>query len=122
MKPRPIIAVTRRVPPVFLQELTDSYDLRLHDDFDPLGDRLPSLLAGAVAAILAPYDRVDEALLRVCPDLKVVANASAGFDNLDIQACTKRRVYCCNAPDGVTQSTADFAMGLLVGKRPANPC
>ena len=112
---RPIVAVTRRLSGELLASLEAMpWQLRLHDGLVPLGPELAVFLQGASAAILAPYDRVDEALLRQCPSLKVAATLSAGHDNLDVAACARHGVACTNAPDGVTASTADFAMGLLV--------
>ena len=111
---KPVLAITRRVPSVFIEGLSGQFELRVHDSFEPLRERLAAFLAGAHAAILAPYDRIDAGLLADCPTLKVVSNASAGFDNLDLAACTARGVLCTNAPDGVTNATADFAMGLVL--------
>ncbi len=111
---RPILAVTRRVPLGFFEGLGSHFETRIHDSFEPLRHGLAAFLAGAQAALLAPYDKIDASLLAACPGLKVVSNTSAGFDNLDLAACSASGVLCTNAPDGVTNATADFAMGLLV--------
>jgi gluconate 2-dehydrogenase len=111
---KPVLAITRRVPGTFVEGLSRNFELRIHDSVTPLREGLAPFLAGAHAAILAPYDRIDSSLLADCPPLRVVSNASAGFDNLDLADCTARGVLCTNAPDGVTHATADFAMGLLL--------
>jgi gluconate 2-dehydrogenase len=111
---KPVLAITRRVPPAFAETLAGEFELRIYDSVEPLRERLAGFLAGAQAAVLVPYDNIDASLLADCPSLKVVSNASAGFDNLDLAACTARGVLCTNAPDGVTNATADFAMGLLI--------
>lgn len=110
-----VIAVSRRVPVEFLERIiTSGWVPRIHDSVEPLRERLAEFLSGASAAILAPYDRVDADVLRECTKLRIIANASAGFDNLDLAACSMRGIMCTNAPDGVTQSTADFAIGMLI--------
>ena len=38
-------------------------------------------------------DRVDDAFLAACPTLRIVACALKGFDNFDIEACTRRGVW-----------------------------
>lgn len=112
---RPVIAVTRHVPGEFLERLAvTGWELRLHDSVEPLRDRLAEFLRGASAAILAPYDRIDAVALQSCAGLRIVANASAGHDNLDLAECSARGIMCTNAPDGVTRSTADFAIGMLI--------
>ena len=51
---------------------------------------------------------------RRCPDLRVVANVAVGFNNIDVEAATRRRVVITNTPDVLTETTADFAWALLM--------
>jgi phosphonate dehydrogenase len=60
-------------------------------------------------------DRVDEAFLAACPRLKVVGCALKGYDNYDVEACTRRGVWITNVPDLLTIPTAELTIGLLVG-------
>ena len=64
-------------------------------------------------------DRIDPALLAAAPRLRVVANHAVGYDNVDVAACTARRVQVCNTPDVLTDATADltFALILAVARR-----
>jgi glyoxylate reductase len=59
-------------------------------------------------------DRIDEALLRRTPNLRIVANVAVGVDNVDLAACAARNVLVTNTPDVLTEATADLAFGLLV--------
>ena len=47
-------------------------------------------------------------------DLKVVARAGIGYDNLDPAACAARGVAACNTPDAPTTSTAEHALALVL--------
>lgn len=49
------------------------------------------------------------------PNLKVVANYAVGFENIDIEEATRRKVWVTNTPDAVTPSTADMAWALMLG-------
>lgn len=60
-------------------------------------------------------DTVDAAFLAACPDLRVVACALKGFDNFDVDACTRRGVWITAVPDLLTNPTAELAVGLLIG-------
>jgi glyoxylate reductase len=73
--------------------------------------------ADAIVATLS--DRVDAELLAAAPRLRVVANHAVGYDNVDVAACTTRRVWVCNTPDVLTDATADltFALILAVARR-----
>ena len=66
----------------------------------------------AIVALLT--DRVDDALLRRTPELRVVANVAVGVDNVDVAACSARNVVVTNTPDVLTEATADLAFGLLI--------
>jgi glyoxylate reductase len=60
-------------------------------------------------------DRIDQELLEAAgPQLRVVANFAVGFDNVDVQACTRRGVIVSNTPDVLTQATAELTIALLL--------
>ncbi|HEU4398036.1 MAG TPA: D-glycerate dehydrogenase, partial [Actinomycetota bacterium] len=72
-------------------------------------------VAGRAGIVAMLTDRVDAELLdRAGPDLQVVANYAVGYDNLDLDACTARRVLATNTPDVVTEATADLTWALLL--------
>jgi len=60
-------------------------------------------------------DRVDATLLAGSPQLKVVANIAVGYNNIDLDACTARRVMATNTPGVLDDSTADLAWTLMLG-------
>lgn len=83
---------------------------------DPLSRaQLLEAVTGA-SAILAFGDRVDDELLGAAgPALRIVANVSVGYDNLDIPALASRGVIATNTPGVLVDATADLALGLLLG-------
>lgn len=60
-------------------------------------------------------DTVDEAFLEQCPRLKIVAAALKGYDNFDVEACTRHGVWFTVVPDLLSAPTAELAMGLILG-------
>ncbi len=59
-------------------------------------------------------DRIDDEFLDRTPNLRVVSNMAAGVDNIDIQACTKRKIPVGNTPGAMTEATADLTFALLL--------
>src|SRR6266436_1562317 len=59
-------------------------------------------------------EKVNDELLRAAPKLRIAANVAVGFDNIDVQACTKRGVAATNTPGVLDETTADFAWTLLM--------
>ena len=59
-------------------------------------------------------EKVNEELLRAAPKLRIAANVAVGFDNIDLDACTKRGVVATNTPGVLDETTADFAWALMM--------
>jgi len=76
----------------------------------PLLEQLPE--AEGILSMLP--DRVDEAMLDRAPRLRVLSNYAVGYDNIDVPACTRRRIPVGNTPGVLTDATADLTMALLL--------
>jgi glyoxylate reductase len=59
-------------------------------------------------------DRIDSELLDKAKNLKVVSNYAVGYNNIDVDAATERRVLVTNTPGVLTDSTADCAFMHLM--------
>jgi glyoxylate reductase len=59
-------------------------------------------------------EKINEELLRAAPKLRIAANVAVGYDNIDVNACTKRGVVATNTPGVLDETTADFAWTLLM--------
>jgi glyoxylate reductase len=46
--------------------------------------------------------------------LRVIANIGAGYDNIDLDACNRKRIVVTNTPDVLTEATADLGFALLL--------
>ena len=77
-------------------------------------DRLLSELASADGLISLLTVDVDDELLAVAPNLRVVANYAVGYDNVDVAAASKRGIAVTNTPDVLTETTADMTWALLL--------
>ena len=71
-------------------------------------------LQGKSGAIILLTDRIDEDLLSRCPELKIVSNVAVGYNNIDVEACTRRKVMVTNTPGVLDDTTADFTWTLLL--------
>jgi phosphonate dehydrogenase len=59
-------------------------------------------------------ERIDDAFLAACPELRVIACALKGHDNFDVDACTRRGVWLTIVPDLLTAPTAELTIGLMI--------
>ncbi len=112
---KPAILVTRAIFPDVLDRLRAHFDVEPNQDdilFSP--EELAQRLKGKVGAFMTGGERVNAALLAQCPQLKICANMSVGYNNFDIPAMTAAGVLGTNAPDVLTETTADFGFALLL--------
>jgi len=71
-------------------------------------------VAGKDALICLLTEKINDELLAAGPKLRIVANIAVGFDNIDVPACTRRKVFASNTPGVLDETTADFAWTLLM--------
>ena len=77
-------------------------------------DALAARLQGAAGIFVAGAPSIDAALLAACPDLRAVCSMAVGYNNIDLAACTAAGVLVSNAPDVLTETTADFGFALMM--------
>lgn len=73
-----------------------------------------ALLHDCIGVISQGELKVDAELLDAAPQLKIVANAAMGIDNLDLEELRKRNIVATNTPAAFAESTADLSMALLL--------
>jgi gluconate 2-dehydrogenase len=114
MKPK--VLVTREVFDETLQYLTVHCEVDSNqEDIALTPNVLAERLADKDGVICSLTDRIDSALLERCPKLKIVANIAVGYNNIDVPACTARRIMASNTPGVLDDSTADLAWTLMLG-------
>ena len=89
-------------------ELTD---VELEPDWPPASPR------PGVEVVALPNKRVDDDVLDLLPDLRLVANFAVGYDQVDVAACRTRGVAVTNTPHVLDAATADLAFGLILAAR-----
>lgn len=71
-------------------------------------------LSDKQGAMITISDRIDVALLSRCPNLKAVCNIAVGYNNIDLEACTKAKVIATNTPGVLDDTTGDFTWTLIL--------
>lgn len=71
-------------------------------------------VADKEALICLLTEKVNDELLAAAPKLRIAATVSVGFDHIDVDACTRRKVVATHTPGVLDDTTADFAWALLM--------
>jgi len=67
-----------------------------------------------VDALIVRSDKVTKEVIDAAKKLKIVVRAGAGFDNLDLEACTQRGIVAMNTPGQNSNAVAELALGMMI--------
>ncbi|NLT02413.1 MAG: 3-phosphoglycerate dehydrogenase [Bacteroidales bacterium] len=67
-----------------------------------------------VDAVIIRSDIIDAEVLEAAKSLKIVVRAGAGFDNVDLEAATKKGVCVMNTPGQNANAVAELAIGMMI--------
>ena len=113
--PRPSILVTRAIFPEVAQRLSEHFEVESNVyDADWSAEEIARRLQDKTGALTFGLERINAGLLAQCPSLKICANMTVGYNNFDLDAMTAAGVLGTNAPDVLTETTADFGFALLM--------
>jgi len=59
-------------------------------------------------------NKIDKEIIDGLPKVKVIANYAVGFNNIDVDYATQKKIWVTNTPDVLTNATADLAFALLL--------
>ena len=112
---RPKVLITRKIFDEAIAIIKKHFDMEDNQKDVPFSpEELIRRLRGKVGTIILLTDRIDEAVLSQCPDLKIVSNIAVGYNNIDVPACTRHKVMVTNTPGVLDDTTADFTWALLL--------
>ena len=116
MTDRPPVFVTRELSLGLIENLRLELGAEVSPHDRPLSrDELKAAVAGRTALITMLDDRVDSEILDAAgPRLRIVANHAVGYDNVDVEAATRRRIAVTNTPGVLDEATATLAVALLL--------
>jgi glyoxylate/hydroxypyruvate/2-ketogluconate reductase len=112
---KPKILVARAIFPEVIAKLEQHFEVE-HNQADAPWSKaqLAEKLKGKVGAFTTGGERIDAETLAGAGALKICANMAVGFNNFDLKAMTERGILGTNAPDVLTETTADFGFALIM--------
>jgi gluconate 2-dehydrogenase len=112
---KPKILVARAIFPETIERLSQHFEVESNQSDESWSkEQLIAKLQGKQGAFTTGSERIDAAVLDACPGLKICANMAVGYNNFDVDAMAVHGVLGTNAPDVLTETTADFGFALLM--------
>lgn len=113
---KPKVVLTHWVHPEIIELLREKAEVVANPGRKTLPRKVLLERAKDADALMAFMpDCIDETFLKACPRLKIIGAALKGFDNFDVDACTRHGVWLTIAPDLLTIPTAELTVGLVLG-------
>ncbi|WP_285767273.1 D-glycerate dehydrogenase [Peribacillus sp. SI8-4] len=111
---KPKVIVYKKVDQEVLEYIQHTCDVTYFEDLD--ARNYPVFLQALKNAqgIVGSGLKVDKALLDQAPELKIVCNASVGYDNFDVAELSNRGIMATNTPEVLNETVADTIMGLML--------
>ncbi|CAN5857833.1 D-glycerate dehydrogenase [soil metagenome] len=112
---KPAVLVARNVFPEAVARLREHFEVSTNEaDILWPQPELIRQLQGKTGLFITGSEKIDGELLAACPDLRAVCSMAVGYNNIDVPACTAHGVLVSNAPDVLTETTADFGFALMM--------
>lgn len=112
---KPSVLIARPIFPEVVQRLSAHFDVSANPGDEAwTHDQFIARLQGKQGVFTTGGERIDARLLAACPDLRICANMAVGYNNFDVPAMTAAGVLATNAPDVLTETTADGGFALLM--------
>ena len=118
MSSKPLkVVVTRKLPDVIEQRMSELFDVKLRNSLDPMSEvELGAAISDANVLVSSLEDRITQKVLSQAGDnLKLIANYGAGFDHINIKTALENGIIVTNTPDVLSTDTADMTMALILG-------
>src|SRR4029078_7477044 len=111
------ILITWPLPDAVMARARATYDVIAHGDNPKITvDEMLEKAKSVVRILLTLNEKCPAPVIeRVPENIKCISTFSIGFDHIDLEACKKRGIKVGKEPHGVTVSTAEIAMLLLLG-------
>ncbi len=109
------VYVTRRLPQPAIDMLEERFDVEIYPEDRAIPrEVLMEKVKGIDALLPLLTDKVDAEVMDAAGEnLKIIANYAVGYDNIDVDAATKRKIAVTNTPGVLTETTADMAWALM---------
>lgn len=113
---KPKVFVSRQIPDQGLSIVVEHCEAEIwQKELPPDQDMLRKKVQGIEGLLCLLTDKVDEEIMDAAgQQIKVISNLAVGYDNIDINAATKRNIAVGNTPGVLTNATADFTWALLL--------
>jgi D-3-phosphoglycerate dehydrogenase len=109
---KPVVLLAEELSPATIAALGPDFEIRQTDGADR--SQLLAAIVDVDAILVRSATQVDAEAIAAAKNLKIIARAGVGLDNVDIKAATQAGVMVVNAPTSNIISAAELTVGHIV--------
>ena len=109
---KPVVLIAEELSPATIAVLGEGFEIQHCDGANRT--ELLSALGTANAVLVRSATKMDAEAIAAAPNLKIIARAGVGLDNVDVPAASAAGVLVVNAPTSNIVSAAELAVSLLL--------
>jgi D-3-phosphoglycerate dehydrogenase / 2-oxoglutarate reductase len=112
-----LVATEKAFVPVAVRQIREivesaGHELLLLENYNNVTELIAAV--SDADALIVRSDQVNSAVLEAAPKLKIVVRAGAGCDNVDLKACTARKVVAMNTPGQNSNAVAELVFAMML--------
>lgn len=112
-----LIATEKPFAPAAVQGIKNvfteaGYEVVMLENYTDTADFLKAV--ADVDGLIIRSDKVTAEVVNAAQNLKIVVRAGAGYDNIDLGACTPKGVVAMNTPGQNSNAVAELAFGMML--------
>ena len=112
-----LVATEKPFAPVAINQIREITEkagctLKLLENYKDVSELLSAV--SDADALIVRSDIVNSQVLDAAGKLKIVVRAGAGYDNLDLQACSARNIVAMNTPGQNSNAVAELAFEMML--------
>jgi D-3-phosphoglycerate dehydrogenase len=82
--------------------------------YDRPAEELKKLIPQYEGIVIRSKFKITKEIIDAAPNLKCIARAGAGMENIDVEYATQKGITCINSPEGNRDAVAEHALGMLL--------
>lgn len=109
------VFVTRRLPEPGIKMLEDRYEVEVNPYDRVLSkDEILTGVKDKDALLCLLTDTIDRDIIDAGSNLKIISNYAVGYNNINVDYATAKKIIVTNTPGVLTETTADLVFSLLM--------
>ena len=85
-----------------------------HEEYSKSKDQIEKIIDQYDGVVIRSRFKIDKKIIKKGKNLKFIARAGSGLENIDVEFANEKNIKCINAGEGNKQAVAEHALGMIL--------